>query len=157
MKQIYSILLSCLMVGLVGFGIFQSQKTDKENFQVIDYKEEKKMRIEKAVEQRYNVIKDPVTGEVPGNELLRVYDYVRTLEAQGQLRTGDLATAKWTERGPYQIGGRTRAILIDRNDPDRKTVWTAGVSGGLWKSTDITGTEPGWEIVDDYFQNLKIH
>lgn len=114
------------------------------------------MRIEKAIEQRYEVIKDPLTGEVPSNELLRVYDYVRTLKAQGQLRTGDLATAKWMERGPYQVGGRTRAILIDKNDSERKTVWTAGVSGGLWKSNDITDTEPNWEIIDDYFQNLTI-
>ncbi|MFK7948192.1 MAG: T9SS type A sorting domain-containing protein [Saprospiraceae bacterium] len=159
MKQIYSILLSFFVVGLIGFGIFQSQKTQKtqkSNLEVIDYKEDKLMRIEKAFEQRYNAIKDPITGEVPSNELLRVYDYARTLEAQGQLRNGDLATAKWLERGPYQIGGRTRAILIDKNDPERKTVWSAGVSGGLWKSEDITGTEPNWEIVDDYLQNLTI-
>ncbi len=156
MKQTYMVLLSFFILGIAGFGIFQSQTTPKNDFEIIDYKEDKKMRIEKAIEQRYNVIKDPFTGEVPSNELLRVYDYVRTLEAQGQLRNSDLATAKWIERGPYQVGGRTRAILIDKNDPDRKTIWTAGVSGGLWKSDNITGTEPNWQIVDDYFQNLTI-
>lgn len=156
MKQTYFTLLTTILLGLAGIFSYHFLSTEKSNFEIIDYKEDKKMRIEKAIEQRYHVIKDPFTGEVPSNELLRVYDYVRTLQAQGQLRNGDLATAKWTERGPYQVGGRTRAILIDKNDPERKTVWTAGVSGGLWKSENITNTEPDWKIIDDYFQNLTI-
>lgn len=153
MKQIYIILFSLCLAGIATFSFYQSQTPDS---QIIDYKESKRMRIEKAINQRYQVIKDPVTGEVPSNELLRVYDYIRDLKAQGNLRTGDLATAKWMERGPYQVGGRTRAILVDRNDPERKTIYSAGVSGGLWKSTNITNSPPGWEIVDDYFQNLTI-
>ncbi len=153
MKQNYLILFAFILLGTGGFAIYQSQQSDNH---IIDYKESKKMRIDKAIEQRYNVIKDPITGEVPSNELLRVHDYVRQLEAQGKLRNGDLATAKWLERGPYQIGGRTRAILVDRNDPERKTIFSAGVTGGLWKSENITNSPPNWQIVNDYFQNLAI-
>lgn len=46
----------------------------------------------------------------------------------------------WNERGPNNIGGRTRAIMVDPNDPTGKTVWAGSVSGGLWKTTDITAT-----------------
>lgn len=36
--------------------------------------------------------------------------------------------------GPYNIGGRTRAIVIDAADED--VLIAGGVSGGVWKSTD---------------------
>ena len=40
---------------------------------------------------------------------------------------------KWKEQGPDNIGGRTRAILIDKDNPN--LIFAGGVSGGLWKST----------------------
>lgn len=43
----------------------------------------------------------------------------------------------WQERGPTNVGGRTRAIMIDPNDPTGNTVWAGSVAGGLWKITDI--------------------
>lgn len=45
----------------------------------------------------------------------------------------------WIERGPNNVGGRTRAIMIDPNDPSGQTVWAGGISGGLWKTTNIDG------------------
>ncbi|MDX1445501.1 T9SS type A sorting domain-containing protein [Lishizhenia sp.] len=39
---------------------------------------------------------------------------------------------KWQEEGPANVGGRTRAILIDHQDENN--VWAASVSGGLWYS-----------------------
>jgi photosystem II stability/assembly factor-like uncharacterized protein len=45
----------------------------------------------------------------------------------------------WIERGPNNIGGRTRAIMIDPNDPSGQTIWAGGISGGLWKTTNIDG------------------
>ncbi len=41
----------------------------------------------------------------------------------------------WEEKGPDNVGGRTRAVLIDNQDSTQKTIYTGGVSGGLWKST----------------------
>ena len=46
----------------------------------------------------------------------------------------------WISMGPDNIGGRTRAILIDNTDPSHQTIFAAGVSGGVWKSTDGGGT-----------------
>ena len=40
----------------------------------------------------------------------------------------------WEELGPDNIGGRTRAILIDKSNTNR--VYAGGVSGGLWYSND---------------------
>ncbi len=43
----------------------------------------------------------------------------------------------WIERGPVNVGGRTRTIVIDPNDPTGKTVWAGSIAGGLWKTSDI--------------------
>lgn len=43
----------------------------------------------------------------------------------------------WEERGPSNIGGRTRTILIDPNVPSGRKVWAGSVSGGLWVAQNI--------------------
>ncbi len=48
----------------------------------------------------------------------------------------------WKNVGPTNIGGRTRAILIDKNNPD--VMYAGGVSGGLWKSTTAGSS---WEQI----------
>ena len=40
----------------------------------------------------------------------------------------------WVERGPGNVGGRTRPILVDPDDPGIKTWWAGSVGGGLWKT-----------------------
>lgn len=41
----------------------------------------------------------------------------------------------WTSLGPDNYSGRTRALLLSNKDPQYKTLYAGGVSGGLWKST----------------------
>src|SRR6185436_5819553 len=47
----------------------------------------------------------------------------------------------WTEKGPLDVGGRTRAIMVDPNDPTGQTVWIGAVFGGLWKTNNIDGIQ----------------
>ena len=47
---------------------------------------------------------------------------------------------QWQELGPDNVGGRTRAILIDKRDSSNNTIYAGGVSGGMWKSTDGANT-----------------
>lgn len=42
----------------------------------------------------------------------------------------------WVQRGPGNVGGRTRAVIIDPDDATYKTWIAASVSGGIWKTTD---------------------
>lgn len=44
---------------------------------------------------------------------------------------------EYTERGPRNIGGRTRTLMYDPNDPSGKRVWAGSVSGGLWVTDNI--------------------
>jgi photosystem II stability/assembly factor-like uncharacterized protein/phage pi2 protein 07 len=55
-------------------------------------------------------------------------------KAKLQLRKS-AKTYEWVERGPANIGGRTRSIAIH---PDDENVWfVAAVGGGVWKTTNF--------------------
>jgi hypothetical protein len=61
---------------------------------------------------------------------------------------GDAVDNSWVERGPTNVGGRTRAIMFDPNDATRETVFAGGVSGGLWKNTAISNANSSWTRVN---------
>ena len=42
----------------------------------------------------------------------------------------------WTERGPGNVGGRTRGLIVDPDDVSKNTWFAGSVSGGIWKTTD---------------------
>ena len=51
------------------------------------------------------------------------------------------------DQGPDNIGGRTRAICIDRTEPTQNILWAGGVSGGLFYSWNKGNT---WTKVESY-------
>lgn len=65
--------------------------------------------------------------------------------------TDAVALGAWTELGPGNIGGRTRALLIDPTGPD--TMYAAGVAGGVWKTTNGGAS---WTPLDDLLPNLAV-
>jgi photosystem II stability/assembly factor-like uncharacterized protein len=62
----------------------------------------------------------------------------------------------WHERGPNNIGGRTRAVMFDPNDASNKKIWAGGVAGGLWFNNDITNPNSSWQKVSDFWDNMAI-
>lgn len=74
----------------------------------------------------------------------------------GTLTTSIATGTVWTERGPKEVGGRTRALLFDAADATKKKVWAGGVSGGLWVNNDITSASSAWQKVNDFWDNLAI-
>lgn len=62
------------------------------------------------------------------------------------------AVGSWAFLGPGNIGGRTRVLVFDPTDPS--VMWTGGVSGGVWKSTDAG---EHWSPVGDLLQNLAVN
>ena len=61
------------------------------------------------------------------------------------------AALSWTELGPGNIGGRTRALVIDPVRPG--TMYAAGVSGGVWKSVNAGAS---WRWISDEFSHLGV-
>lgn len=60
------------------------------------------------------------------------------------------------ERGPSNVGGRTRGIMFDPTDSSHKKVWAGGTTGGLWYNNDITDEESSWKNVSDAWANLSV-
>jgi hypothetical protein len=42
----------------------------------------------------------------------------------------------WVERGPGNVAGRARAIVVDPDDPNHDTWFIGSVGGGIWKTTN---------------------
>ncbi|WP_321516767.1 PKD domain-containing protein [Marinifilum fragile] len=76
---------------------------------------------------------DPSTGKLPLNIRNLEMQYILSSASglQSRLKAGGLA---FTHSGPRNVGGRTRALAIDKSNPN--TILAGGVSGGLWKSTN---------------------
>ncbi|MBL7755015.1 MAG: hypothetical protein JNM44_11110, partial [Chitinophagaceae bacterium] len=112
----------------------------------------KKDRPDLASEHDFLMTMDPALGDVPKERLTFAHD-----EANAILQTkAPIAGVQWTERGPNNVGGRTRALMFDPNDATHKKVWAAGVGGGLWYTNDITAAQPVWHHIDDLWDNIAI-
>ena len=125
---------------------------------------------ELAAQQELEMTRDPRTGQVPWHKLLEAKLATETAkEAARQNRINALA---WEERGPNAdvvgpsngntranngiTAGRVRALMVDSLDPTKKTVFAGSVSGGLWKTTDITASPAIWVPINDFLSNLAI-
>ncbi|MBE2209062.1 MAG: PKD domain-containing protein [Saprospiraceae bacterium] len=120
----------------------------------------KYQRIGEAFEDRRRRTMDPALGYAPSDRLLNVFSQAKRKQEAMLMdeskNSGDIGNARWRERGPSNIGGRTRSLLIDANDPSGKRVWAGSVSGGLWRCNDITADVPSWTPINDYFPNLAV-
>jgi len=96
-------------------------------------------------EMEFLISRDPRTNAIPRDIRAREMRFARALPARaaGALRMGpDQATAfqplLWTERGPTNVGGRTRAFAVDVASPSR--LLAGSVAGGIWLSADEGAT-----------------
>ena len=60
-------------------------------------------------------------------------------------QTSAQSSQAWTAVGPAAINGASGqigAIAVDPSDPSGNTVYVAGASGGIWKTTNFLTTSP---------------
>ena len=84
--------------------------------------------------------KSPFSGEIPEDIRRKELAFARTLPTREEInekmlyRGQPVVTLNWQNRGPYNVGGRTRALALDLDD---ETIMLSGAaSGGMWRSTD---------------------
>ena len=89
-------------------------------------------------EYDFLITKNLKLGTPTPEKLLPIKKDIRTYFKKLGKKADELL--QWEERGPNNVGGRTRAIMFDPNDNANgyKKVWAGGVSGGLWYNNDIT-------------------
>lgn len=104
----------------------------------------------------------------PGSTVLAPERYRAAVEQARRLRRFDSATGQflaaegkerdraalgsWTQLGPSNVGGRSRAIRIHPTQPD--TMYAASAAGGVWKSTNGGGQ---WNPTGDLLPNMVVN
>nr|WP_299386635.1 T9SS type A sorting domain-containing protein [Allomuricauda sp.] len=92
-------------------------------------------------------VQDPFTKKIPEQIREREAEFVGKIDSTDiQLQMskaygGEASKKKYfyfRNRGPYNVGGRTRALALDMRDEN--TILAGGVSGGLWRSTNAGQT-----------------
>jgi photosystem II stability/assembly factor-like uncharacterized protein len=160
MKKILLAFLTALCSVFIIILISHWQSNDfhsLNNLQEEDEGEEHEDGVQKALFQEFVMTRDPSLNTVPTARMIEARNRMNEIN-NSVLRTGQTAqttSLSWQERGPDNIGGRTRAILVDQTDATGNTVWAGGASGGLWKTTNFK-TFCTWTRVDDFFDNLAI-
>ena len=87
-----------------------------------------------------------MTGQVEPGDYERAQQEVRAFRS-----SGDRAALEFKDHGPDNIGGRTRAILIDKNDINH--IFAGSVSGGLFESVNRGST---WSKVEGFDGNYGV-
>jgi photosystem II stability/assembly factor-like uncharacterized protein len=97
----------------------------------------------KALDQL--MLADPNNGYLPGNIRAEELAYYHSVFGNApHLRNGN-----WQSVGPANVGGRTRAAVIDATNEN--IIIAAGVSGGIWRTTNAGNT---WQRVSDPTQYM---
>ncbi|MCA0445898.1 MAG: T9SS type A sorting domain-containing protein [Bacteroidetes bacterium] len=107
-------------------------------------------------------------------EFVTYYNVIRTAEGEtspsyaANYRLEELAKAKvsakksfskkgssvtWTERGPWNNGGRTRGLIIDPADNTHSTWFAGSVGGGIWKTTNAGES---WTDITPELPNIAV-
>jgi PA domain/Secretion system C-terminal sorting domain len=105
----------------------------------------------KYYESEWELTMNPETGRPNPENLIALRKKLERErnDAIAEGRTpGDAADNNWVERGPSNVGGRTRGVMFDPNDATKETVFAGGVSGGLWKNTNISNANSVWTRVN---------
>lgn len=149
MKNKYSIVLATALIISIGallnsINQEKTEPTETSNLEILHsvkpVKKEKKSIEEKAeatlerLQFDYNLFKNPITGTVTRQELAN--QLVAALEIQSNTNFTRESTNDYVSRGPSNLGGRTRSIVVDLSDPTSNTLIAGGVSSGVFRTTD---------------------
>jgi len=144
MKKIaYGIVFLCL--GVLSFFLFKTESKELSQTKTIitPIKTEKKSK--KSIEEKYqasqdrfeyelNLQRDPATGEIPKEE--RALELQISLDQLNILESARVSENVYITRGPSNLGGRTRSVVIDLSDPTGNTMLAGGVSSGVFRTTN---------------------
>jgi hypothetical protein len=142
---IFALSLSIVLLLINSFNL-PSRNTESNSFSPSDFK----VPPDSIYAWDVKMTLPPGKEIIPQEELINAYGEMEALMGTG---TESIDSVNWIEMGPTNIGGRTRAILIDANDTTGQTIWAGGISGGLWKSTNGGNS---WTVINDFFENLAV-
>ncbi|MCB2195978.1 MAG: T9SS type A sorting domain-containing protein [Bacteroidetes bacterium] len=158
MKKLYLLLLTVILGGTLSYFYFignKSYDSSIENRMAGDsYSESKEAdkpdeytKYFKAITTKFGEDEDNYPLNYRVNELETAKSKLKALPKD--MKAG---TITWTQRGPANVGGRTRGLIIDPDDATNNTWYAGSSTGGVWKTEDGGST---WEcLTDDQLANL---
>ncbi|MBL6448486.1 T9SS type A sorting domain-containing protein [Fulvivirga sp. 29W222] len=156
--------LLAILAALALFGWFTTrdyftQNQSKHIHVTLDRKSNKiakKDRIDLAMRQEFDMTRDPKLEYIPKARLKKAQEFRESKIRKARNSQAKISGVTWTERGPDNVGGRTRALMWDPNDAGNTKVWAGSVTGGLWYNDDITSSASTWQNVSDMWNNISI-
>ena len=128
MKRILPFVAVLLFTSCGLFFLLENKKNAAESVKIPSGASEENGPLRRAWERQR--LADPTTGQIPpGIQLLE-----QRFAASMNQPLADRFGPDWFARGPYNFGGRTRALAIDVTNENR--LLAGGVSGGVWLSED---------------------
>lgn len=128
-----------ILAASVWIGGISSGSSEKQDVSVI----------KDANEYLTKIRSNQVTGKINPNDVLAARDQAQ----QMHFKSGNALGLDWEEMGPENAPGRVRAVIYDNTDPSGNTLFTAGVTGGIWETNNF-GTS--WHMVDLENRNLYV-
>lgn len=102
--------------------------------------------------EQYFRMKKNEDGIVPSTALVEAYNQTMIEKRNSKTSTGGVSNIKSIkELGPSNVGGRTRALLIDKSNTSH--LIAGGISGGIWNSYDNGNS---WQQVNDFGPTLSV-
>jgi len=102
-----------------------------------------------ADEYLHKMRANQVTGRIDPSDVLKA----RLQAEEKSYKSANELGLNWVEMGPDNAPGRVRAVIFDHTDASGQTVIAAGVTGGLWKTTNLGAT---WSKINQANKNLYI-
>ncbi|NOZ47413.1 MAG: T9SS type A sorting domain-containing protein [Chlorobi bacterium] len=129
---IISSIITLLVVAL--FVITQYSGSNKNNEVIANTKENYKFDSPDKFYELEKEIRTGVDEEKPGYPIN--YRYKELQKAKKVSLPSKSKSISWQERGPGNVPGRTRTIVVDPDDSTKSTWYAGSVGGGVWKTTD---------------------
>jgi hypothetical protein len=121
---------SALIISMISYLFLQDLRVEKVQTDMSKAEESLKKK-----QWIHDMLRDPLTDSIPANyfwmDRTFLADYLQETSHGNSLNKRN---ATWHNRGPFNVGGRSRTIVVDMNDENH--LLTGAVSGGIWESID---------------------
>ena len=135
MKKLLTLSVTALIV--ISFFIFKNYYVQPEHKIVIKQNKEfsagTKDNPNARRDYEFMMLRDPATNRIPQNIYNLEQAFASRLPKSGE--SDNANSLVWSERGPNNVGGRTRALAPDVTNAN--IIIAGGVSGGIWRSTNF--------------------
>lgn len=138
--KIGKIIFPVFLITLLGFLYMLNFSTGEDEYLKINKirstasPKAEKQSVKDRDEYFFKMLRDPKTNSIPADVLKNERKFSERIKNRGLRKSASAGLVNFTEAGPKDVGGRTRALAVDVRNAD--IVLAGGVSGGIWKSTN---------------------